>query len=97
MAERKWTHEEAAKLIELAEAGLSVEEIGDRLDRTSGAVKVKGTRIGVDFYVRDIGKFPEKRRNKTLPCKMCDRPMNSTWAGHRICDECKKTELYRCA
>ncbi|MBY3594266.1 hypothetical protein HJA87_31180 [Rhizobium bangladeshense] len=57
MAERKWTHEEAAQLIELAEAGLTVDEIGDRLDRTGGAVRVKANRIGVDFYVRDIGKF----------------------------------------
>lgn len=50
MAEWKWTHEEAAKLIELAEAGLSVEEIGDRLDRTSGAVRVKANRIGIDKF-----------------------------------------------
>ena len=98
MAERKWTNEEAAQLIELAEAGLSVDEIGDRLDRTSGVVRVKANRIGIDkFYSRDIGKFPEKRRDKKLDCMMCERPMISTWSGQRICDECKKTELYRYA
>ncbi len=98
MAERKWTHEETAQLIELAEAGLTVEEIGDRLDRTSGAVRVEAARIGIDkFHSRDIGKFPEKRREKNLDCMMCERPMISTSAGQRICDECKKTELYQCA
>ena len=56
MAERKWTHEEAAKLIELAEAGLTVEEIGDRLDRTSGAVRVKANRIGIDKFYSKISE-----------------------------------------
>jgi hypothetical protein len=89
MAERKWTHEEATQLIQLAEAGLSVDEIGERLDRTSVAVRVKANRIGVDFYVRDIGKM--------LPCKMCGQPMNSTWSGHRICDDLQKDRAIRCA
>lgn len=45
------------KLIELADAGLTVVEIGERLDRTSGAVRVKANRLGIDkFYSRDIGK-----------------------------------------
>jgi len=48
MAERKWTNEEAERLIELAGPGLSVEEIGERLDRTGGAVRVKANRIGLD-------------------------------------------------
>ncbi|WP_027488948.1 hypothetical protein [Allorhizobium undicola] len=97
MAERKWTNDEATQLIELAEAGLTVDEIGERLDRTGGAVRVKANRIGVDFYVRDIGKFPAKRRSEKLDCMMCRLPMVSTWAGNRICDSCKKTELYRCS
>ncbi|KQQ61183.1 hypothetical protein ASF69_01795 [Rhizobium sp. Leaf311] len=96
MAERKWTHYEAAQLIDMAQAGLTTDEIGEVLDRTTGAVRVKATRIGVDgFYQRDTGKFPEKRRDKKLPCKMCSQPMISSWSGHRICDDCKKTELYR--
>lgn len=89
MGERKWTHEEAAQLIEFAEAGLTVEDIGERLDRTPGAVRVKANRIGVDFYVRDIGKFPEKRRDKMLPCAMCARPMACPCGVHRICYDCK--------
>lgn len=98
MAERKWTHDEATQLIELAEAGLTVEETGERLDRTPGAVRVKANRIGIEsFYERDIGKFPAKRRSEKLDCMMCRLPMVSTWAGNRICDCCKKTELYRCA
>lgn len=79
MAERKWTHDEASDLIDLAQAGLTTDEIGELLDRTAGAVRVKATRIGVDgFYQRDIGKFPAKRRAKKLPCMTCEQPMNSS-------------------
>lgn len=97
MAERKWKNEEAAQLIELAEAGLTVEEIGERLDRTSGAMKVKGTWIGVDFYVSEIGSLPEKRRNKTLPCKMCDRPIELNLGRSLHMRRMQEVGTYRCA
>lgn len=43
----------------------------------------------------DAAPPPRRGARKRRPCIMCRNPMMSAGAGHRICDRCKSSELYR--
>jgi len=72
---RRWTEEEEKRLLELANEGLSLEEIAERLGRTPQAIRVKLLRLqrkaqNGNFVVKendaDSGEFEELTQALTL-------------------------------
>ncbi len=87
-----WNDSDKSKLIELFNAGKSVDEIACQLQRTPQAVLNKCTRLSLSFRKRDKKTVLRKKKEideNEIPCLRCRENFKSEGKFNRICDSCR--------
>lgn len=78
-----------SKYRDIAEVlGMNENTVKDRWYSLRGRDRLDRGKKGDDV------RSPTSDREKTRPCMMCTKGFKSSWAGHRICDKCKKSRHY---
>ena len=86
---RAWTAAEERTLLEMTRAGKRHDLVAEALGRTVSSTK------GRLNWIRFHGEMESNDNEAARRCLSCEEEFHSKWIGHRICDACKDTDVWR--
>jgi hypothetical protein len=93
---REWTNDEIELLVALRKTDLALPEIAFRLRRSQASTQTQISRMHLPTKMRGprartLNRLADENAKVNLkPCMCCRKTINSTWIGHRLCDDCRE-------